>query len=339
MRATIKDIAKRVGVSNSLVSLYLNNRPLAARIAESTKRKIDEAVKELNYKPSATAVALKKGKSRTLGLVTADLCSDYNSFFAQTLLDECSRYGYQLLIGVTHYNPEEEQRVLANLIARQTDGIFYTLKLFPSEFLKKLGLQKYPILQLGSANPEFHSAGVGLTEGLRLCACRLEELGCRRVVIAHDSWAQTLEPELARRGISVVGGRRKKLSEDFSYLKEEKPDAVAADSSIYIKLLRNRCRMLGIPTPHLFYSYSLPCDFLDDPAVAGVTMSDYKSRLSGAVGQMIRMLEHPGEEIRHRKDPARFLNTEELRAYRLAQLQDPYYEPFLLKLKYEGKEI
>ena len=64
MRATIKDIAKRVGVSNSLVSLYLNNRPLAARIAESTKRKIDEAVKELNYKPSATAVALKKGKSR-----------------------------------------------------------------------------------------------------------------------------------------------------------------------------------------------------------------------------------------------------------------------------------
>ena len=97
--------------------------------------------------------------------------------------------------------------------------------------------------------------------------------------------------------------------------------------------------MLGIPTPHLFYSYSLPCDFLDDPAVAGVTMSDYKSRLSGAVGQMIRMLEHPGEEIRHRKDPARFLNTEELRAYRLAQLQDPYYEPFLLKLKYEGKEI
>ena len=195
MRATIKDIAKRVGVSSSLVSLYLNNRPLAARIAESTKRKIDAAVKELNYAPSATARALRKGKSKTLGLVVADLCSDYSSFFAQTLLDECSRYGYQLLIGITHYDPEEEKRVLANLIARQTDGIFYALRLFPADFLKSLNLQNYPILQLGSASPEFQSTGLAVEEPVRQCAAKLHAIGCRRVLIAHESWAKILEKE------------------------------------------------------------------------------------------------------------------------------------------------
>ena len=167
MRTTIRDIAKRVGVSNSLVSLYLNNRPLAARIAESTKRKIDEAVKELNYNPSATARALKNGKSKTLGLVTAKLCSDYGSFFAQTLLDECSRQGYQLLIGITHFNAEEERRALENLISRQADGIFYTLKLFPADYLNAIGRNDYPVLQLNSEDPEFNSVTPDLEDPLK----------------------------------------------------------------------------------------------------------------------------------------------------------------------------
>ena len=47
MRATIKDIAERVGVSKSLVSMYLNNHPLSARIAEKTKKRIREAVQEM----------------------------------------------------------------------------------------------------------------------------------------------------------------------------------------------------------------------------------------------------------------------------------------------------
>lgn len=338
MRATIKDIAKRVGVSYSLVSLYLNNRPLAARIAESTKRKIDEAVKELNYAPSATALALKKGRSRTLGLVTADLCSDYSSFFAQTLLDECSRNGYQLLIGITHYNPEEERRVLANLLSRQTDGIFYSLRLFPADFLKSLGLQNYPILQLSSFCPEFHSAGLAMEAPLKQCARILREHGCRRVVIAHESWSFILEQELEKNGIEVVGGRRRTASDDFSYLTSTPPDAVAADSSIYIKLLLNRCRELGVPTPYLCYSYSLPCDFIDDPRVIAVTVSDYKARLAGIVLRMIRMLEKPKEPVSHLEEPVRLMNLEELRNYRFSQMKDPFYEPFLLKLKLEGKE-
>ncbi len=58
MRTRIKDIAERVGVSTALVSMYLNDHPLA-RMSEDTKRKIDEAVREMNYQPSATARSLK----------------------------------------------------------------------------------------------------------------------------------------------------------------------------------------------------------------------------------------------------------------------------------------
>ena len=55
MRVRIKDVAERAGVSTTMVSLYLNHHPLSARMAEKTKQRIDEAVRELNYQPSATA--------------------------------------------------------------------------------------------------------------------------------------------------------------------------------------------------------------------------------------------------------------------------------------------
>ena len=55
MRATLNDVAKAANVSASLVSMHLNGHPLAKRIAEETKRRIDEAVRRLDYHPSAAA--------------------------------------------------------------------------------------------------------------------------------------------------------------------------------------------------------------------------------------------------------------------------------------------
>ena len=115
MRTRIKDIAERVGVSTALVSMYLNDHPLA-RMAEDTKRKIDEAVRD--YQPSVTARSLKKGKSKTLGLVIADIASVYSGFSSEMLLDEADKHGYQLLISVTRFNKEKEQKCLQNLMNR-----------------------------------------------------------------------------------------------------------------------------------------------------------------------------------------------------------------------------
>ena len=57
MKATLKDIAARVGVTSQLVSFYLNH-PETTRVARETREKIDAAVKELNYRPNSVARAL-----------------------------------------------------------------------------------------------------------------------------------------------------------------------------------------------------------------------------------------------------------------------------------------
>jgi len=60
---TIKDIAKRAGVSTATVSRALSgNIP----VNEDTRQKVLQAVKELNYKPNVLAKGLKEGKTNTI---------------------------------------------------------------------------------------------------------------------------------------------------------------------------------------------------------------------------------------------------------------------------------
>ena len=67
MRTRIKDIAERVGVSTALVSMYLNDHPLA-RMAEDTKRKIDEAVREMNYQELRGSYFFRRRTADAVGI-------------------------------------------------------------------------------------------------------------------------------------------------------------------------------------------------------------------------------------------------------------------------------
>lgn len=96
MSCTIRDIAKAAGVSVTSVSLVLRNKE--CRISEETKAKIRQAAQELNYIPNQIAVSLVTQKTRTIGLIYADML---NPFYAELAVGvERSTYSrdYSLLI-------------------------------------------------------------------------------------------------------------------------------------------------------------------------------------------------------------------------------------------------
>lgn len=96
MPCTIRDIAQAAGVSVSSVSLVLRNKE--CRISEETKAKIRQVAQELNYVPNQIAVSLVTKKTRTIGLVYADML---NPFYAELAVGvERSTYlqDYSLLI-------------------------------------------------------------------------------------------------------------------------------------------------------------------------------------------------------------------------------------------------
>ncbi len=121
-RITLKDVAKAAGVNFTLVSKYINHSP-QARMSEETRKRIQNAIEELDYCPSASARTLRNGKSKTIGLLSGDLTNAYRAHVVNLALHELSARGYQLLITLSDADSANEAMQI--LVGRDVDGIIF----------------------------------------------------------------------------------------------------------------------------------------------------------------------------------------------------------------------
>ncbi len=120
-RPTIRDVAARAGVSHQTVSRVINGN---GNVAAGTRKRVLEAIQELEYVPSALARGLSSDRTHTLGMVTADV-SDY--FFAQAVAGaeaEARRHGLFLVVGSVETAADGDERdYLRLMLERRVDGL------------------------------------------------------------------------------------------------------------------------------------------------------------------------------------------------------------------------
>lgn len=119
---TIKDVAKKAGVSISTASLVINNKE---GVSDRLRAKVLEAIEELDYRPNAIARALKSKKSKVLGLIIPDIVNPFFPLVVRGVEDAAMRYGYMLLLGNTDGKVEEEARYLELFIEKCVDGMIF----------------------------------------------------------------------------------------------------------------------------------------------------------------------------------------------------------------------
>ncbi len=119
MGATIKDVARRAGVSIATVSRVFNNSDL---VLKDTRTIVHKVARELRYSPNASARSLSRRKIEAIGLLLPDL---YGEFFSEVIrgADLTARqHHYHLLLSSSH-NSKEDITAALNAMRGRVDGM------------------------------------------------------------------------------------------------------------------------------------------------------------------------------------------------------------------------
>ncbi len=124
-RATMKQVAKKAGVSTQTVSRVINNRP---DVAPETRERIQQVITELNYQPSALARSLISQRSYTLGVVTAGLKYLGPSRTLNGITSMAAELKYDLLLEeLPRFDTEDIKPLLLDLLSHHVDGIVWAV--------------------------------------------------------------------------------------------------------------------------------------------------------------------------------------------------------------------
>lgn len=118
--STLKDVAEKSGVTVTTVSRMLNGR---GYVSDKTKKKIKQAMKELNYQPNALARALSLKKSDFIGLIVPSASHMFFCKIIDYVEHFVSKNGYKLLLCNSNLEPKKEIEYFNMLNANKVAGV------------------------------------------------------------------------------------------------------------------------------------------------------------------------------------------------------------------------
>ena len=114
------DIAKRAGVAPITVSRVINN---SGYVSQSTRERVEAAVKELGYVPNTIARGLRSKRTHTLALIVTDITNPYFTSMARGVEDVAGASNYTVIYCNTDESETKEEKYANMLAQRQVDGV------------------------------------------------------------------------------------------------------------------------------------------------------------------------------------------------------------------------
>jgi LacI family transcriptional regulator, galactose operon repressor len=177
---SIREVAAQAGVSVGTVSNVLNRPDI---VAETTRLRVQEAIRDLGFIRNESARQLRAGRSRTIGLVVLDVANPFFTDVARGVEDEASELGLAVILCNTDDEAAKEAQYLALLEEHRVQGILITPVSASDEKLATLQRRGTPVVLVDSQSPAGNQCSVSVNDvhGGELALAHLLQTGHERI--------------------------------------------------------------------------------------------------------------------------------------------------------------
>ena len=185
-RATIADVAREAGVSKATVSRFLNHRDKL--LSKDIATRVEVAVAALAYSPSPMAQALKRGRSRLIGLVVADVTNPFSVAVLRGAEKACQEAGYLLMLFNLGNDGAREREAIEALTAYQVEGFILNTLGRDAGALANAARHGKPVVLVDRRHHDMQADFVSLDNAgaVRLGARHLQKAGYRELLFVSE---------------------------------------------------------------------------------------------------------------------------------------------------------
>ncbi len=191
--ATMKDIAKALGVSKTTVTNALTGK---SNVSEAMRQRILQCAQEIGYRPNELARSLAQGKTFTIGLMLPSIANPFYPELAEAI-ENCARLSeYQTVLCNTHSIAVLGRQQMDRLVSRWVDGFIIMERSMDIADITRHFQQNIPVVlcdwQEHPTPPEIPLARGDFFQAGALAAQHLLDLGHRYVAVIVDEPGQIL---------------------------------------------------------------------------------------------------------------------------------------------------
>jgi LacI family transcriptional regulator len=179
--ATVRDVAKRAGVSAMTVSRVING---GVGVRPATRRRVENAITELDFIPNRVARGLMSSKTGALGLIVPDIVNPFFSVVVRGAETVARRAGYRLLLCNSEGDLALERQYVEDMISHRVEGLLIAPVGDRSKVnLMALVRRKFPfvLIDRSVAGLECDLVQADSVAGARLLIRHLVSVGHRRI--------------------------------------------------------------------------------------------------------------------------------------------------------------
>jgi DNA-binding LacI/PurR family transcriptional regulator len=187
-RITLSELAKRLGLSKTTVSVVLNDSPLAQSIAPETRERILRMAEKERYRPNFFARYLNNKRSMTIGVISPDIGEGYVAEVFAGIEEQLMGSPYQVFVSSHQWSPERLERSINFHLERGIEGLILINSPLPFDV-------DVPVVTIGGYGRPRNGTRVTIDNraGIKEALAHLVSLGHRNIVFikGHEGSADT----------------------------------------------------------------------------------------------------------------------------------------------------